>query len=201
MTIMMIDTSSAQFATVDGTARNVSDTMDSSQIYELTVNTNTYIKQGTGKLVTCATQANMTDGDTLTITDKGVAVVYEFDKAGDGVVAGRVQVNISTDTTAATVAARLATAIAANQAALQVTDPADGTLIIVAPSRIMTIEENVSHASFTVGLNAITPSAADGSTMIASGTTKLLHGGRGPQLGVLQVTAAGVSTLTRVGAR
>jgi hypothetical protein len=81
--------------------------------------------------VTCTTKANYADTDFMTIGDGlSVAKVYEFDTAGDGVTAGRVQVDISGATTAAEVAAILRTAILANQPALSVTDNADGTLTV-----------------------------------------------------------------------
>lgn len=81
--------------------------------------------------ITCTTKANYVDGETHTIGDgMSIAKVYEFDVAGDGVTGGRVQVNISTDTTAAQVAARLRTAILANQPSLAVVDNADGSLAL-----------------------------------------------------------------------
>lgn len=105
--------------------------------------------------ITCATQANTDDNDTVTIGD-GLSApkVYEFDKAGDGVTGGTIQVNISADTTAATVAARLRTAILANQPAFDVLDNADGTLTLThkwpGAGGNVTITETVTHASFTV---------------------------------------------------
>ncbi len=106
-------------------------------------------------LITCATKANLVDTDYMTIGDGiNVAKVYEFDTAGNGVTTGRVQVNVSTDTTAAQVAARLRTAILANQPALSVTDNADGTLTVThnwpGTGGNVTMTENVTHASFTV---------------------------------------------------
>lgn len=106
-------------------------------------------------LITCATVANLADTDYMTIGD-GVSApkLYEFDVAGNGVTAGRVQVNVSTDTTAAQVAARLRTAILANQPSLSVTDNANGTLTVTSLLRgtpgNVTMTENVTHASFTV---------------------------------------------------
>ncbi len=107
----------------------------------------------TGQIV-CATKANLVDTETLTIGD-GVnpPVVYEFDVAGDGVTAGRVQVNVSTDTTATEVAARLETAIEANQPLLNVVNTT-GTLAITqklaGTFANITITDTVAHASFTV---------------------------------------------------
>jgi phage tail sheath gpL-like len=105
--------------------------------------------------ITCSAKANLDDNDTITIGDGLTAPkVYEFDTAGDGVTAGNVQVDVSTDTTAATVAARLRTAILAAQPAFDVLDNADGTLTLThkwpGAGGNVTITENVTHASFTV---------------------------------------------------
>lgn len=198
---IMIDTSSAQHATVDGTARNVTDSMAATQIYEVSGTTNMYVRQGTSKKITCATQADMASGDTVAIADgRDTAVVYEFRKAGS-VTPGNILVDISAAVTAANVAAALVAAIQANQPALTTTDNTDGTLRVLAPSRIMAVTENVAHASFTVADDVVPPSAADGSTLVLIGQTKHVHGARGAQLGVLQVSAAGVATLTRVAER
>lgn len=105
--------------------------------------------------ITCATAANTDDNDTVTIGDGlSAAKIYEFDKAGDGVTAGRVQVNISGDTTAAEVAARLRTAILANQPAFDVLDNGDGSLTLThkipGAHGNVTITEDTTHASLTV---------------------------------------------------
>ena len=126
--------------------------------------------------ITCATVANLADSDYMTIGD-GInpPVLYEFDVAGDGVTAGRVQVNVSADTTAAQVAARLRTAILANQPALSVTDNADGTLTVTSDiagaHANITITENVTHASFTVA--GLTGGAAETANITADTTIKL----------------------------
>lgn len=105
--------------------------------------------------ITCTIKANYVDTDYMTVGD-GIspAKVYEFDTAGDGVTTGRVQVDISTDTTAATVAARLRTAILANQPSLSVTDNGDGTLTVVhnwsGSGGNVTMTENVADAGHTV---------------------------------------------------
>ena len=91
------------------------------------------LTQGTGVGASCTltadTNANMADGDTVTLNSGfGAPVVYEYDKSGNGVTAGHVAVTAGT--TAATVAANFRTAILANQPALNVTDNGDGTLTI-----------------------------------------------------------------------
>lgn len=105
--------------------------------------------------ITCVAKASMVDTDFMTIGDGLTpAKVYEFDVAGNGVTGGRVQVNISTDTTAAQVAARLRTAILANQPALSVVDNADGTLSLqhnwLGSGGNVAMSENVANAGFLV---------------------------------------------------
>lgn len=105
--------------------------------------------------ITCVAKASMADTDYMTIGDGFTpAKVYEFDTAGDGVTGGRIQVNISSDTTAAQVAARLRTAILANQPGLNVVDNADGTLTVthgwIGSQGNQTMTENVANAGFTV---------------------------------------------------
>jgi hypothetical protein len=80
--------------------------------------------------ITCVAKANLIDGETLIISDGTTAYVFEFDVAGDGVAGTNVQVNVSTDTSAIQVAARLNTAI--NGTAIGVTSTAvgDGTLAL-----------------------------------------------------------------------
>jgi Pectate lyase superfamily protein len=104
--------------------------------------------------ITCTTKANYVDTDFMTIGDGiNVAKVYEFDTAGDGVTAGRIQVNISASTTAADVATVLATAITANQPAITVSRNT-GVLTLThnfsGPGTNITITENVANAGHTV---------------------------------------------------
>ena len=105
--------------------------------------------------ITCATNANMDDNDTVTINDGFRIVVYEYDKAGDGVSAGTVAWAVAGGAGgAADAAATLKTAIEANQPGIAVTDNADGTLTLTAnwpgAAANKTITESVTHASFTV---------------------------------------------------
>lgn len=167
--------------------------------YQFVSTTACWIRQGTSKLVTCVAKANLLDTDYVTITVRGVAVTYEFDTAGNGVTAGRVQVNVSADTTAATVAARLRTAILANQSALTVTDPVNGTLILDLPdATALTITETVADAGFTIGTGIMQATAGAGSAYIPANLPVLLQGTLGGQLGVIQATAGGTSATTRV---
>jgi len=81
--------------------------------------------------------------------------IYHFDTAGDGVTAGHVQVNVSTDTTAADVAARLTTAINACVAfRVLATDNATGTVTVTRTNTLVagnvTLTENVANGTFAV---------------------------------------------------
>ena len=107
-------------------------------------------------LITCVAKASYTAGvtDFMTIGDGLVAPVrYYFDTVGAGGGTGT-QVNISTDTTAAQVAARLRTAIGTVQPSLTVVDNTDGTLTIThkiaGAVGNVTMTENVTNAGHTV---------------------------------------------------
>jgi hypothetical protein len=183
-------------------------------LYQLVTSTTSHFKQGTNVRVTCATQANMADTDTLAIqvfqqkssrelaradaaaSSISTTTTYEFDKAGNGVATGNVQVNISTDTTAITVAARLATALAANNPELTVTNNGDGTLDLYAPSRQMVITENVAHASFTVADQVITAAAGAGVMCIPPNTPITLDGAFGKQGAIIRDAADGKASMT-----
>lgn len=106
--------------------------------------------------VTCVQKTLLVDTDFMTIGDGlGVPKLYEFDVTGGGVTAGRVAVDVSTaTTTAAQVAARLKTAVEANQPSLVVTHNGTGALLIV--HKIagvvgnVTMTENVAATGFVV---------------------------------------------------
>lgn len=70
--------------------------------------------------VTCDTNANQADTDTVTLSDGVVSRIYEYDKAANGVTAGRV--SWAAGTTAATVCANLRTAILGATSAFTVVD-------------------------------------------------------------------------------
>ncbi len=106
-------------------------------------------------LITCVAKASLADTDYITVDDGFFVRVYEFDTAGDGVtVPGRIQVNVSTDTTAAQVAARLRTAVLNTSPGLAIVDNADGTLSLTSKwpgtAYNVAITENVANAGFTV---------------------------------------------------
>ena len=100
--------------------------------------------------ITFATAANTVDTDYYTVD----GVLYELDKSGDGVTAGRVQVDMSAATTAADVAAIAVPIMAARQPYLTFVDNADGTVDITnkipGANGNITLSDNVAHASFVV---------------------------------------------------
>jgi hypothetical protein len=197
MLLVPIISTSVQ-ATVGATAVSAASAMADQLTHLFAASTNCWIRQGTAKLVTCVAKASMVDTDFMTITTPFSTAVYEFDVVGNGVTAGRVQVNISADTTAANVAARLRTAILATQTELRVVDPADGTLQVdLADNRNLTITENVANAGFTIGAGVMQVSAASGSEYVPAGTSIALDGRRGAQLGVIQDSVGGKSTVTQ----
>jgi hypothetical protein len=96
------------------------------------------------------------------------------------------------------VAARLRTAILANQATLEVTDNTDGTLTVVGPDVIVTITESVANAGFLVAAAVVTTTAADGCMFVPAGVSVAISGDQGPQVGVLRDSVDGRASLTRV---
>lgn len=126
--------------------------------------------------ITCVTNANMADTDFITInTGFGKPVVYEYDKAANGVTAGRATWAAGAST-AADVAATLRTAILANQSELTVVDNANGTLSLThrvpCAAGNNAITENVANAGFTVaGLSG----GVDPCGSILADTTIKLH--------------------------
>jgi hypothetical protein len=104
--------------------------------------------------ITCVAKANFDDNDTVTISDGDVSSIYEFDFAGDGVTAGRVQVNISAATTAESVALILKAAIEATTDKFTVTTNGAGVITLtqnrVGTAGNVTITEAVTDAGFAV---------------------------------------------------
>lgn len=149
-----------------------------------TVNNNRPQGRATGTITVVAV-ASLADGDYFTIIDsKGRTWVFEYDVTGDGVTAGRVQVNVSTDTTATHVRDRTITAINAATAveggvteAIDITAAIGGSAVInlraKSPGTVgnRTITENVANAGFTVSgmsgaIDALTSYAAESAVLI-----------------------------------
>jgi hypothetical protein len=198
MSILIAAPGTSDFTAVGVAAAALGSTMAANVVSMFVSTTNCWIKQGTTKLVTCVAKASLAEGDYVTIAiDDGLSKVYEFDLAPNGVTSGRIVVDISADTTAIQVAARLRTAILANQATLTVTDNGNGTLTITAPDKIMTITESVANAGFTVANTIVPAAAAAGSMYVPANVYVHLDGKQGPQLGVIRATADGSASLTK----
>lgn len=189
--------STSDSSTVTATAAQLTG-MSALYNYMFVSSTACWIKQGTTVLITCATNANMIDGDKLIIAVAGVdAVTYEYDKSANGVASGNISWAAGAGTAAQT-AATLATAITGAQPTLTVTDNLDGTLTVTVKDRHATFTEQVAHASFTVAAAVPPATAADGSMFVPAGVTLYLFGNLGPQLGVIRSAADGICSLTRV---
>lgn len=112
------------------------------------------VKNNATGTITFVSVANHVDAETVVVSDGINAVTFEIDKAGDGVTAGRVQVDISTDTTNAEVATRFGTAL---QSKIN-----DGTLRVTysVASEVVTIKNN--NRNGTTGNVTITETVANG---------------------------------------
>lgn len=168
-------------------------------IWMFVSSTNCWIKQANPSgTITCVAKASMADTDYVTINDGvAAAVIYEFDTVGDGVTGGRIQVDISGATTAASVAVILKAAIEANQTNLTVTHNGSGVLTLAATTRNITVTENVADAGFLVTFGP-QASAASGSMFVPALHPVYLDGKNGSNLSVIRNTADGDAVLTRV---
>ena len=105
--------------------------------------------------ITTVSAANISDGETFTLND-GVlaAVVFEFDKSGNGVTAGRVQVSLSVSGTASDV--RDAIIAAVNAHAIAITAANGGATLVnltadtTGTAANQAITETVANAGFVV---------------------------------------------------
>jgi len=196
--ILTPDTTTARKVAVTASQAGFASSMDDEQLWMFVSTTNCWIKQANPSgTITCVAKASLVDTDFMTIND-GInsAVLYEFDTAGDGVTGGRVQVNVSTDTTAAQVAERLKTAILANQSYISVTHNGSGVLTLTATSRNITLTENVTDAGFLVSFGP-QASAAAGSMFIPANVIMPIDGRAGSNLSVIRSTADGDASLTK----
>lgn len=191
--------STALKVSVTATRAEFAASMSASSYWMFTSSTNCWIKQAnpTGT-ITCVAKASMADTDFMTINDGiNAAVLYEFDTVGDGATGGRVRVNISAATTAASVAALLKTAINANQSYITVVDNLDGTLSLSSTTRNITLTENVANAGFLVSYTPQATAAAL-SMYVPANYAIILDGGFGSNLSVLRDTADGSATLVKL---
>lgn len=107
-------------------------------------------------VVKCIAKASIADAETVTISDGVVSNVFEFDTTG-AFTPGNIQVNISTDTTAIQVAARLAAAVngvAGFNVTASIPSTPDGRVLLLndvpGASGIVPITETVADPTFTV---------------------------------------------------
>lgn len=190
-------------ATIGATTVAAHTSLDPAGDYVFSANTACWVRQGVSRKFTCVAKASMADTDFVTIVARTAPVEFEFDTAGDGVTAGRVQVDISSDTSAANVATRLAAAINANATliALGVIATAVAADVMVdLPERIatdLTLTENVANAGFLVATGIMQATAGSGSRLIGVGVELDIVGANGPQLGVIQDATGGKSCTTR----
>ncbi len=166
------------------------------QYYMLISSTNCWFKQASPTAtIVCDTNANMADGDTVTIND-GInsAYVYEYDKAADGVTGGH---HVwAAGTTAATVAANLATIINATQVNVTaVANVVSGTVTVTTTYGNLTTTKSSSSA-MTVAYTPIATAAA-GSMYLPANVIVVLDGRIGSDVSILRDTADGKATLTR----
>lgn len=202
MSYAVFNTKDAKVATVDATEEDFAidlpaNTGSIDALYELCSSTACWYKQGRARKLTFPTFANCVDGDYFTIEVDGVSVVYEIDKSGNGVTAGRVAVNIVGDTTAAEVAADAVTAITGAQPALALTDNLDGTIEVVATGSRMNITENVSHGSFAIASStALIATAGANSKFLPAGKQEWISPKYGQNISILRDAADGKASLT-----
>lgn len=196
--ILSPDCSTSLEVAVGASSVAFASTMVAKEYWMFVSSTACWVKQAspTGT-ITAVAKASLVDTDFMTIDDGiNAAVVYEFDVAGNGVTGGRVQVNVSTDTTAAQVAARLKTAINTAQPYITVVDNLNGTLTLSSTSRNMILTETVANAGFTVTYGPIATAGA-GSMYVPAGVVLVLDGRVGSDLAVIQDATGGKASLTR----
>ncbi len=193
--------SGSAFVSVAAAETDFSTAMVGGKFYEFCSSTNCYVKQGKALTVTCATKANLVDGEQLTVTLDGVSTVFEFDKTGNGVSSGTTAVDISGGgvVTAANVAAVLAPVLDAAYSDITVTDNTDGTITLNTNGHRMTATDTVTHASFTIANSTLLAATAGaGSMFVPALRVVLIDGLRGQTLSVIRATADGTATLTPV---
>lgn len=166
------------------------------QFYMLVSSTNCWFKQASPTAtIVCDTNANMADGDTVTINDGiNAAYVYEYDKAADGVAGGH---NVwVAGTTAASVAANLAAIINSTQANVKaVANVVSGTVTVTSVVGNLTTTKSSSSAMTA----AYTPqaTAGAGSMYLPANTSVFLAGGVGSDVSIMRDSADGNASLTR----
>jgi hypothetical protein len=194
-------TAESVMSAVASTEADFALTLATSTLYEFVSSTACWIKQGAAYLITCVAKADLVDTDYLTITIDGNPRTFAFDTEGDGVLSTQVQVDVSTDTTDAEVAARLRTAILAQftSSALTVTDNLDGTLTVVMLGAQVAMSESVANAGFLAAAStALAATAGTGSHYTPANLPRYIDGKHGQTLSVIRHSADGNASLTRL---
>lgn len=156
--------------------------------------TNCWIKQGSPTAtIVCDTNANMADGDTVTIADGTTTKIYEYDKADDDVAGGHV--TWAAGTTAASVATNLAAAINAHPPNATVVATASGATVTVTSTTGNLTTTKSSASGMTVAYTPIATKAT-GSMFVPALATLYLDGSKGSNLSVLRDSADGKASLT-----
>lgn len=139
----------------------------------------------TGSITTIA-QGSLVDGETFTLDD-GVhtATIFEFDVAGDGVTAGNIAVDVSTDTTADDVRDRIISAI-----------NSVGTLDITASDGGAATVDLVNDTPGTVGNTSSSETVGDGGFVVTNMTSG--SGVAGVTIGNVSVDVSGDTTANDV---
>lgn len=194
--ILMPDTSTSLEVAVGGSQVGFASAMALGDLWMLVSNTACWVKQGSPTAtIVCDTNANMADGDTVTINDGiNAAVVYEYDKASNGVAGGHVV--WAAGTTAASVATNLAAAINGTKPNTSVVATAVGSTVTVTSTMGNLTTTKTSTSGMTV---AFTPqaSAGAGSMFVPANVVVILGGQAGTDASIIQDAAGGKASLTR----
>ena len=105
--------------------------------------------------VVCDTNANMADGDTVTLSDGFRTLVYEYDKSSNGVAAGHITWAAGSGT-AISVASTLVTAILANQPALVASNGSGASATVTISNAWAGSGGNVASTKSSSSLLAVT---------------------------------------------
>jgi hypothetical protein len=126
----------------------------------------------TGSITTVAV-ASLVDAEYFTLTDgRGTVKVFEFDKTGNGVTAGRVSVDVSALTTADQVRDAIVTAVnaqATGASPFGITAAANGSATVALTATVfgtagnVTATENVANGTFAI--SGMSGAAVDGAAL------------------------------------
>ena len=144
--------------------------------------------------ITTVAKANLVDGETFTLIDPAATYVFEFDVNGTGVTAGRVQVNVSTDTTAADVRDRIITAI--NASGIQIRGFEAGAATVGLISTVPGTGSNTTSAETVVDAGFAITDMAGGINGHALSNTTATRSTRGDRALLLVKSTAGSDAMS-----